>query len=87
MGPPTKRKPMQVSFDATVDWWARSVRGAAATGNHGERIQGNTISDPSQFPSAISKSRAGDLKRTAPQRGSSSEDGVTLSCRQIEESP
>lgn len=56
---------MQDWFDATVDWWARPVRGAAATFNHGERIRGNIISDPSQFASAISNLRANDTTSRA----------------------
>lgn len=56
---------MQDWFDATVDWWARPVRGAAATFNHGERIRGNTISDPSQFTSAIRNLRANDTTSRA----------------------
>lgn len=56
---------MQQWFTATVDWWSRPARGAAATFNHGERIRGHDISDPSQFASAISNLRSNDTTSRA----------------------
>lgn len=56
---------MQEWFAATVDWWSRPIRGAAATFNHGERIRGHDISDPSQFASAIRNLRSNDTTSRA----------------------